>query len=329
MSVVAWPNRYLDRHSLVVGQATGQSRESAMAVMGKPTKIVFIVMIATSLAANGAPLHKTLTQNLDKELHQLFTDEEDTTSADAIDQNLALTQLALAAVDVVRIDPDDPESLEQKRSAMLMAGVGASSPAMAAGAMLLLFKFTMAFLIGVGPIFVLALMFDATKDLFKKWLFYVIGTLFSMSMLSVVSAIVLKLSYKVAAALWAAKGINSLMGNDVEGLSSQAMQQGGIGLLLTTVIITMPTVAAALWQGSMGSFMAFSAFDRTGSAPGPQGQAPGTYGPQPISRDNSASQGNPLVTSGSQRSAGLPQVTPPPENSGSRGIANQTDNRII
>ncbi|PPT87064.1 Type IV secretion system protein virB6, partial [Xanthomonas arboricola pv. arracaciae] len=67
------------------------------------------------------------------------------------------------------------------------------------------------------------------KDLFKKWLFYVIGTLFSMSMLSVVSAIVLKLSYKVAAALWAAKGINSLMGNDVEGLSSQAMQQGGIG----------------------------------------------------------------------------------------------------
>ncbi|WP_204923283.1 type IV secretion system protein [Pseudomonas syringae] len=37
----------------------------------------------------------------------------------------------------------------------------------------------MAFLIGVGPIFALTLMFNATKDLFKKWLFY-IGTLFSM-----------------------------------------------------------------------------------------------------------------------------------------------------
>ncbi|NMI24166.1 Type IV secretion system protein virB6, partial [Xanthomonas hortorum pv. pelargonii] len=36
---------------MVVGYrlATGQSRESAMAVMGKATKIVFIVMIATSL----------------------------------------------------------------------------------------------------------------------------------------------------------------------------------------------------------------------------------------------------------------------------------------
>ncbi|CAD7744323.1 hypothetical protein LMG31887_42560 [Xanthomonas hydrangeae] len=325
MSVVAWPNRYLDRHSLVVGQATGQSRESAMAVMGKATKIVFIVMIATSLGTNGAPLHKTLTQNLDKELHQLFTDEEDTTSADAIDQNLALTQLALAAVDVVRIDP---ESLEQKRSAMLMAGVGASSPAMAAGAMLLLFKFTMAFLIGVGPIFVLALMFDATKDLFKKWLFYVIGTLFSMSMLSVVSAIVLKLSYKVAAALWAAKGINSLMGNDVEGLSSQAMQQGGIGLLLTTVIITIPTVAAALWQGSMGSFMAFSAFDRAGSSPGPQGQAPGSYMPAAIERDNSRSGGQDALPQNNSRVSGTPQPTLLSEGTGSRGVANQNSNRI-
>ncbi|WOB51670.1 type IV secretion system protein [Xanthomonas hydrangeae] len=312
---------------MVVGYrlATGQSRESAMAVMGKATKIVFIVMIATSLGANGAPLHKTLTQNLDKELHQLFTDEEDTTSADAIDQNLALTQLALAAVDVVRIDPDDPESLEQKRSAMLMAGVGASSPAMAAGAMLLLFKFTMAFLIGVGPIFVLALMFDATKDLFKKWLFYVIGTLFSMSMLSVVSAIVLKLSYKVAAALWAAKGINSLMGNDVEGLSSQAMQQGGIGLLLTTVIITMPTVAAALWQGSMGSFMAFSAFDRPTASSAAQGQAGGGYIPAMSASNNERpSQSTDTTTHAATKSisgAGASETVTP----GSRGLAGQNN----
>ncbi|MEB1609002.1 hypothetical protein VDQ74_03705 [Xanthomonas campestris pv. campestris] len=108
-------------------------------------------------------------------------------------------------------------------------------------------------------------------------MFYVPGTLFSMAMISVVSAILLKLSYKVAAALWVAKGLNSLMGNYVEGMSSQAMQQGGIGLLLTTVIITMPTVAAALWQVSMGSFMAFSVVDSAGSSPGPQGQTPRSY----------------------------------------------------
>jgi len=47
-------------------------------------------------------------------------------------------------------------------------------------------------------------------------------------------------------------------------------------MLLTVLIITMPTVAAALWQGSMGSFMHFSAFSGGGaSSPGPQGQPPG------------------------------------------------------
>ncbi|SOO30812.1 conserved hypothetical protein [Xanthomonas phaseoli pv. phaseoli] len=44
-------------------------------------------------------------------------------------------------------------------------------------------------------------------------------------MLSVVSAIVLKLSYKVATAPWGAKGLNSPMGNDVEDLSSQSISK--------------------------------------------------------------------------------------------------------
>ncbi len=84
----------------------------------------------------------------------------------------------------------------------------------------------------------------------------------------------LKLSTKVAIALWVAKGITGLMGNNTEGLSSQALQLGGIGMLLTTLIITMPTVAAALWQESMGTFIAYSAFGTAGAssaAPGPQG----------------------------------------------------------
>ncbi|WP_158227062.1 hypothetical protein [Pseudomonas syringae] len=49
---------------------------------------------------------------MDRELHELFIDEEDTTSSDAIDRNLALTQTALAALDVVRIHPNDAELLD-------------------------------------------------------------------------------------------------------------------------------------------------------------------------------------------------------------------------
>ncbi|MBO9903930.1 type IV secretion system protein, partial [Xanthomonas phaseoli pv. dieffenbachiae] len=268
------------------------------------------------------------------EIHELFTGESGTSAADAIDENLGYTQLAMAAVDVVNIDSDDPEALQKKSNAMLLAGFGTASPAMAAGAMLLLFKFTMAFLVGVGPIFILALMFDATKDLFKKWLFYVIGTLFSMSMLSVVSAIVLKLATKVAIALWVAKGITGLMGNNTEGLSSQALQQGGIGLLLTTLIITMPTVAAALWQGSMGTFMAYSAFGSAGASsasPGPQGQPPGSYMPQRSGSDQSRPDTKQTqdVAPATQRVSGAQQSINQPQAPGSRGIASRGNDQII
>ncbi|CTP92386.1 TrbL/VirB6 family protein [Xanthomonas graminis] len=302
--------------------ATGQSRESAMATMVKATKIVVILGIASVVGANGAMLHKTMTENLDQEIHGLFTGDAGTSAADAIDENLAYTQLALAAVDVVRVSPTDPESLDKKNRAMFMAGFGAASPAMAAGAMLLLFKFTMAFLVGVGPIFILALMFEQTKDLFKKWLFYVIGTLFSMSMLSVVSAMVLKLSTKVAIAMWVSKSINGFLLTDTEGLSSQALQQGGIGLLLTVLIVTMPTVAAALWQGNMGTFMAYSAFS-SGASPGPQGQPPGAYTPQQIapSADRSVDslQNTSHAATKSIAGAGPTETA----SAGSRGLAGQ------
>ncbi|RUL66559.1 hypothetical protein EKH79_01665 [Dyella dinghuensis] len=62
---------------------------------------------------------------------------------------------------------------------------------------------------------------------------YGIGTLFSMATLGVVSGIVLGLTAKVGAAYWTATVINSIMGNNPESLTNQAMRQSCIGLLMT------------------------------------------------------------------------------------------------
>ncbi|MEA9556538.1 type IV secretion system protein [Xanthomonas nasturtii] len=303
--------------------ATGQSRESAMATMIKAAKVAVIISLASALGANGAMLHQTMTQNLDKEIHELFTGEEGS-SADAIDENLAYTQIALAALDAVRVESSQPEMLEKKGRAVLLAGFGTASPPMAAGAMLLLFKFTMAFLIGIGPIFILALIFDQTKDLFKKWLFYIIGTLFSMAMLSVVTAMVLKFTAKVAGAYWVMKFISL----NTEGLSSQALQQGGIGLIMTMLIVTVPTIAAALWQGNMGTFMAYSAFGAA-SSPGPQGQPAGSYMPQHVAKgEGQQAGGSEMTTNQTARIAGQTQSQAAPLI-GSRGQAGQGSNHQI
>ncbi|HXE77299.1 MAG TPA: type IV secretion system protein, partial [Rhodanobacter sp.] len=145
-------------------------------------------------------------------------------------------------------------------------------------AMLLLYKFALALFIGLGPLFILCLIFEQTRSLFQRWLLYGIGTIFSMAALAFVSALVLQLSLRVAAALWSAHIINAVTGLGAEGYSAQAMQQGGVGLLLTVLIISVPPMAAMFFQGTLGQFMYFSAFGGgAANRPGPQGQPPGSY----------------------------------------------------
>jgi type IV secretion system protein VirB6 len=146
----------------------------------------------------------------------------------------------------------------------------------APGAMRLLHQFAMAMIVGFGPLFILCLIFEQTKDLFRKWLMYGIGTLFSIAMLYVVTSIVLYLTVNLAGALWSATLINSVTGQGGEGYSSQAIQQGGIVL-----IISVPPMASMFFQGTMGQFYFSSAF--AGGAAARQGangqlQSPGSYG---------------------------------------------------
>lgn len=258
---------------------TGQYREPLAALVVRGLRVVVIVGAATGMSVFGADLHRFFTENLDQEVHELFTGQAGKTAAESIDENLAYMQLALGAIDAVQVLDGNEEARERKARALMFAGFGTGGPPMAAGAMLLMYQFFVAMFVGLGPLFILCLLFEQTRELFRKWLLYGIGTLFSMAMLSVVTAIAMKLAARVAVAMWVSRAVKmAIPGADVEGLSSLALQQGGIGLLLTTVIITVPPVAAVFFAGTMGSFMHYSAFSGVASAPGPQGQPPGAYG---------------------------------------------------
>jgi type IV secretion system protein VirB6 len=80
----------------------------------------------------------------------------------------------------------------------------------------------------------------------------------------------------VAGSFWAGDLVGDLMGDaGTEGITSRAMQQGGLGLILTMLIISAPPMAASFFQGTLGNFMHFSAF---GAGGGPVGQRPGESG---------------------------------------------------
>lgn len=52
----------------------------------------------------------------------------------------------------------------------MFIGIGMAAPGILGGSLLLMYAMAMALFIGLGPIFILMLRFDATKQMFWKWL---------------------------------------------------------------------------------------------------------------------------------------------------------------
>lgn len=250
---------------------TGQSRESMMALVTNSLRAVLILFAATTVAVGGSSLNTFLTKDLKEEINWVVTGEHEAPE-DSIDENLGWMQVALSSIDALDV-VSDPTLDGQKTRAMWFAGVGVGGPAVTGGAMLLLYEVAMALFIGFGPIFILCLLFDYTKSLFQRWLLYGIGTMFSMAVLSAMVSIAMEMVLRVSAAFWGTAALGSLMGADyTDGMTSQAMQQGGMGLILTMLILSVPPMAAAFFQGTLGNFMHFSAFGGGGA---PVGQRPG------------------------------------------------------
>ena len=67
-----------------------------------------------------------------------------------------------------------------------------------------------------------------------------------------------------------------------QGVSSMAMQQGGLGLMMTLFLITVPPMAAAFFQGTIGQFMAYNAFGQGQAVQPGQGRPIYPAAPAPI-----------------------------------------------
>ena len=263
--------------------ATGQSRDSMMALVTNSLRATLVLMVATSMAMFGSGLHGFLTEDVKKEINLVVTGDSGSPEEN-IDKNLAWMQVGLSSIDGLDV-MGDPTLDSAKTRAMWFVGLGTGGPAIVGGTMLLLYEVALALFIGLGPIFILCLLFDQTKQLFSKWLYYGIGTMFSMAVLSAMVSISLEMVTRVAASFWTTAAAGALLGADfTDGMTSQAMQQGGMGLILTTLIMTTPPMAAAFFQGTLGQFTPYGAFGQGSIAASnshPPGQGPVNNLPYP------------------------------------------------
>jgi len=267
----------------VVYPSSGQ--EPMMALVGDSLRAVLIIGVATAAAASSSSLYWSLTDGISSEISQVVTGTS--SPMQSIDSNLAAMQASMTMIDALDAGRDATGE-STKTQDKWFTGIGVAGPGVIAGSMLLLNKVALALFIGFGPLFILALLFPQTRSLFSKWLFYGIGTVFSLAVLSVMVGIATDMVYLVTTA-FAAKyatlqalqtaGLSDATAS--EGINSMAMQQGGLGLILSTLIVMAPPMAAAFFQGMPGQFAAYSSFGTIGAGAAAQQQQMRSMGMTP------------------------------------------------
>jgi type IV secretion system protein VirB6 len=249
---------------------SGRSREPMMGLVGDSLKAVIIVGIATGWAGNSSALYTSLTTGLGSSVYGAVTGEESNLNGlySTMNENMALTTIALGAVSSAQAGEDGQVTGESLMMGF-MSVLGTGGPALAGGTMLALNQVAMALFTGFGPLFILCLLFDATKSLFSKWLFYGLGTMFSLAVLYVMTTICTKAMASVATAYWVTSAVNLASG---DGLRTVAIQTSGLGLILTAMLVTAPPMAAMFFQGTLGQFTPYAAIG-PGSSTSPSGQS--------------------------------------------------------
>lgn len=236
---------------------TGQMRDSLMTLFTNTLRAVLIVTAAVTFSTFNDPISRYLTHDMKDGIHWVITGEVGSPE-DEIDSNLGWLQVAMSSLDVLE-SGGDLDGAQEKERAITMIGFGTGGPALVAGALLLMYQVAMALFIGLGPIFILCLLFNSTKSLFQRWLLYGIGTMFSLAVLSAMVSIALRMITDVAMGMWAADAINSLiLGGQTTGYSSRALQSGGMGVILTMLLLTVPPMVANFFQGTLGQFTAYA-----------------------------------------------------------------------
>ena len=252
----------------------GRNRTSMMGQVVEMLRISLIVIIATAAAANHDSLYRGLTDGVSDTAVELVSGKPRGSLLVDIDRGFAVMELAYSRLQQIDTAGDAQASAQRDKSSEL-ASLGAASPAVVGSALMVLNRIMLALLIGLGPVFVLFLMFKQTESLFKGWLGALLATQVSLAVLSVTITLAMDLTVAIGTALWL--GDQVLQGSNGEqaaGLYNLARLQGATGLILSTLILGAPPAAAALFRAGVASFNPYSPFNAgSKDAPANRGKA--------------------------------------------------------
>ena len=274
---------------------TGRSQENLKAFIFNLGKTYIIILVALGVSSTSEFSLRTLTEITTDGIASLMTGNSDVSECTLkstsslmgckIDKSLTVAQASMAFIN--QIDTaDNPNIAAQVERAKLFAGAGAAGPGIVTGTMLIIYRVAMALFVGFAPFFILCLMFKKTTPYFTKWLNYGLATMFSSALLAAMASISTDLVKIIAESQYKYSKIASvtsiITGESVSGIFNSAMNQLGLGLMLSTVLIVVPPMAGNWFNGVMGGYFAANYMDRWNNPNGQNtvgtGQGSGAHG---------------------------------------------------
>ena len=255
---------------------TGRSQEGLKGFIFNLGKNYIVIAIALGVSLGSSFSVRVLTDNLANGISQVMhgsndfgseclTEQTSYITGCKIDLNLKTTQLVLSSLSA--IDTADDDHLEDKLSeAKWFAGVGTAGPAVVAGTMLIMYRIAISLFVGFAPIFILCLLFKRTAPLFQKWLYFGLATIFSSVLLGVMAEISMDLVGHLFGGATAGKFVATIIGEGgTTGIMETVTQQLGLGLMLSTLLITVPPMAGMWFNGIMASYSGYNAMQGWGN----------------------------------------------------------------
>ena len=253
---------------------TGRSQENLKAFIFNLGKTYIIILVALGVSSTSEFSLRTLTEITTDGIASLMTGNSDVSECTLkstsslmgckIDKSLTVAQASMAFIN--QIDTaDNPNIAAQVERAKLFAGAGAAGPGIVTGTMLIIYRVAMALFVGFAPFFILCLMFKKTTPYFTKWLNYGLATMFSSALLAAMASISTDLVKIIAESQYKYSKIASvtsiITGESVTGIFNSAMNQLGLGLMLSTVLIVVPPMAGNWFNGMMSGYFAANYFN--------------------------------------------------------------------
>jgi len=260
----------------------GQSREPLNMFLWRGAKMVVIITVASWIMNNPTGLRDWISEHIKNPIASVIVGGEYASPEAMVDSSLLLMHLIMGAFGSLQAATSNDNG-SAFSNFIMASGVAQGAPAVVAGALLLLNEIALSLAILTAPAFILCLLYDPTKQYFQGWLKFFLGSLLTMAVLSVMVTIGLKVMLVYATKVLGEYGVGVAVAGsasqDRPGIAQITIMQGGLGLMMSTLMITAPLLVGNLIGSSLGGFSGYNMFSG--------GNVPRDSNNNPLVRDRS------------------------------------------